>query len=154
MLFELFIVKHKMLCMDCISLFTLETISISGVEFNLTHSVSQPNIHYNSSGASSWIRVQPLRHLQISDLTLRLFKAFEANFISLSLCNMIKHGAKLSFCNCQRILPSNLVIISVIINNAHSIALFFNFALHWSTVTWCIKLWIIHELHCIPVNIW
>ena len=112
--------------MDCISLFTLETISIPGVEFKLTHSVSQPDIHYNSSGASSWIRVQLLRHLQIPDLTLRLFQAFEANFISLSLCNMIKHGAKLSFCNCQRILPANFVIIFVILHNAHFIALFFN----------------------------
>ena len=31
---------------------------------------------------------------------------FKANFISLSLSNVIKHGAKLSFWNCQRILPS------------------------------------------------
>ena len=139
-----------MLCMDCIFLFTLETISISGVEYQATHSVSQPNIHYNSSGARSWIRVQPLRHLQISDLTLRLFQAFKANLISLSLSNMIKHGAKLSFWYCQRIPPSNFMIVFVIMNNAHFIALFFNFALHGDT--WWIKPSIIHQLHCVQVN--
>ena len=62
------------------------------------------------------------------------------SIIFLSLRNGTKHGAKLSFCNCQGFCPPLL-------------ALSFKFtALLRTPDTWCRKPSIIHQLHSVPVN--
>ena len=84
--------------------------------------------------------------------TFLLLQALEINFASLSLRDVKKHGAKLPFCNCQRILPSSFVIVFVFMNNTRSIGLYLKFTLLRSPVTWCRKPSIIHQLHTDPVN--